>query len=60
MWKMNAIDKDQTVITIRLDSTMNSGGKFLSPGTVVHVTSAFPVYINYGGMYDMRCAIVLC
>ena len=59
MWKMNAIDKDQTVITVRLDSTMNSEGKFLSPGAVVHVTSAFPVYMNYGDMYDMRCAIVL-
>ena len=59
LWKMNAIDKDQTVITVRLDSTLNSEGKFLSPGAVIQVTSAFPLYMNYGDMYDMRCAIVL-
>ena len=27
-WKINAIDGDQTVITVRLDSTLNSEGNF--------------------------------
>ncbi|KAL7536485.1 hypothetical protein ACHAXR_007194 [Thalassiosira sp. AJA248-18] len=58
-WKMNAIDGDNNVITLRLDSTLNSEGAFLTPGVVLRVTSAFPVYMNYGDMYDMRCAIVL-
>jgi len=58
-WKVNAIDGDQTVITVRLDSTLNSEGKFLTPGAVIHVALAFPVYMDYGNLYDMRCAIVL-
>ena len=58
-WKLNAIDGDATVITVRLDSTLNSEGKLLTPGAVIHVSSAFPVYMNSGDMYDMRCAIVL-
>jgi len=59
MWKLNAIDGDETIITVRLDSTLNSEGTLLEPGTVIHVTSAFPVYMTYGNMYDKRCAIVL-
>ena len=41
-WKIKAIDGDQMVITIRLDSTLNSKGKFLTTGAVIHVASAFP------------------
>ena len=59
MWKLNAVDGDATVITVRLDSTLNSEGKFLSPGAIVHVTSGFPVYMDYGDLYDQRCAIVV-
>ncbi|KAL7547980.1 hypothetical protein ACHAWF_017086 [Thalassiosira exigua] len=59
IWKLNAIDADSNVITVRLDSTLNSEGKLLSPGAIINITSAFPVYMNYGDMYDMRCAIVL-
>ena len=59
VWKLNAIDGDATVITVRLDSTLNSEGAFLTPGAVVHVTSGFPVYMNYGDVYDMQCAVVL-
>lgn len=58
-WKLNAIDGDGTVITVRLDSTLNSEGKLLAAGAVIRVASAFAVYMNYGEMYDERCAIVL-
>lgn len=50
MWKLNAVDSDITVITVRLDSTnstFNSEGKFLPPGVIVHITSGFPVYMAY-------------
>mmetsp|Transcript_54120 Transcript_54120/g.114984 ORF Transcript_54120/g.114984 Transcript_54120/m.114984 type:complete len:337 (+) Transcript_54120:163-1173(+) len=59
LWKLNAVDGDGTVVTVRLDSTLNSQGSFLTPGSIVHVTSGFPVYLNYGDLYDMQCAIVL-
>ena len=59
MWKLNAVDGNSTIITVRLDSTLNLEGKFLTPGTIIHVTSGFPVYMNYGDLYEMRCAIVL-
>ena len=52
-WKINAIDGDQTVITVRLDSTLNSEGKCLTPGAVIHVASAFPVYMDYGNLHDI-------
>lgn len=58
-WKLNAVDGDNNVITLRLDSTLNSEGKLLTPGAVIKVKSAFPIYMNYGDLYDMRCAIVL-
>ena len=58
-WKVNAIDGDQSVITIRLNSTLNSEEMFLTPGAVIHVTSVFPVYIDYGNLNDMRYDIVL-
>ena len=50
LWKFNAINGDSTVITVRFDSTLNSEGKFLIPGTVVRVASGFPVYTNYGDL----------
>ena len=58
-WKLNAVDGDNNVISVRLDSTLNSEGKLLTPGAVINVKSAFPIYMNYGDLYDMRCAIVL-
>ena len=59
MWKLNAVDGDGNIITVRLDSTLNSEGKLLTPGAVIHITSAFAIYMNYGDLYDMRCAIVI-
>eukprot|EP00571_Detonula_confervacea_P009750 CAMPEP_0172321700 /NCGR_PEP_ID=MMETSP1058-20130122/44069_1 /TAXON_ID=83371 /ORGANISM="Detonula confervacea, Strain CCMP 353" /LENGTH=206 /DNA_ID=CAMNT_0013037281 /DNA_START=211 /DNA_END=831 /DNA_ORIENTATION=- len=58
LWKLNAIDANKTVITVRLDITLNSEGKLLTDSAVIFVTSAFALYMNYGDMYDMRCAIV--
>jgi len=58
-WKFNAVDGDGTVITIRVDSTLSAEAKFLSPGTIFTSSTAFPVYVNYGDQYNMRCGIVL-
>ncbi|EJK48847.1 hypothetical protein THAOC_32322 [Thalassiosira oceanica] len=58
-WKFNAVDGDGTVITIRVDSTLSAEAKFLSPGTIFTSSTAFPVYVNYGDEYNMRCGIVL-
>ena len=58
-WLLNAVDDDNDVLTVRLDSTINSKGVLLTPGAVIKVTSAFPIYWDYGSEYDMRCAIVI-
>ena len=59
VWKLNAVDGDNNIITIRLDSTLNSEAALLSAGTVIKVESAFSIYMNFGDLYDDRCALVL-
>jgi len=58
-WLLNAVDDNNDVLTVRLDSTINSKGVLLTPGAVIKVTSAFSIYWDYGNEYDMRCAIVI-
>ena len=58
-WKLNAVDADGIVVTIRLDSTLMAEGKFLSPGAIFKSTDAFPLYLNYGDDYCMKCGIVV-
>ena len=59
MWKLNAVDGDGNIITVRLDSTLNSEGKLLTARAIIQITSAFAVYMDYGNLYGMRCAIVI-
>ena len=57
--KLNSIDGDDDVVTIRLDSALNSDGKLLTSCDVIKINSAFPICTNYGDLHDMRYAIVL-
>jgi len=58
-WKFTAIDGDKSSITLRLDSTLNTAGNVLTPGTVIHVKRYLPIYWKYDDNIQKKCAIVV-
>ena len=58
-WKLNAIDGDNTVITVWLDSSLHSLGTNITARSVIRIHSPFPAYYSYTDMTDTQCAIVI-
>ena len=57
-WKFTAIDGGGNSIMLRIDSSLNTAGNLLTPGTVVNLQSYLPIYFRYEDDSDKRCAIV--
>ena len=53
------IDGEGNLIIVTLDSSLNTAGNFLTPGTVVIIKAALHIYFRYGGQNEKRCAIVV-
>ena len=58
-WKLNAVDGDKTVITVLVDSTLNSAAMALQPDVIVLVKSFCTVYFWYEDKGDGCCVIVI-
>ncbi len=58
IWKYKAFDGSDEPFLFRIDSTLNSAALTLIKGSIVKVSSYFPIYFNYGESNDTRCAIV--
>lgn len=58
-WRGVASDGDKMSIVMRIDSTLNTAGNLLAPGTIVLVQSYLPVYFRYDVNDDKSCAIVV-
>jgi len=63
VWKFNAFDGNDQQLMFRIVCTLNSAAMALTTGSIVKVSSYFPIvstYFNYGEPKDPRCAIVAC
>ena len=43
-WKFTAIDGDNKSIVLRIDTSLNTAGNLLSPGTVIMIESCISIY----------------
>ena len=58
-WRFSGVDGDKQSVNIRLDSTLNTGGNMLTPGTIMHVQRFLPVYYRYDDNPQRKFAIVV-
>lgn len=58
-WKFMAVDGDGKSIVLRIDSTLNTAGNLLTPGTIVKVLNSLPVYFRYKEAEETKCALVV-
>jgi hypothetical protein len=58
-WLFNAVDGDHDIITLKMDSTLNSQATLLEEGTILKLESFFPIYFNFDNKTSMECALLV-
>jgi hypothetical protein len=58
-WSFNAVDGNHDLITLKMDSTLNSQATLLEEGTILKLESFFPIYFNFVDNTSMECALLV-
>jgi hypothetical protein len=58
-WSFNAVDSKKDIITLKMDSTLNSQATLLEEGTIVKLKSFVPIYFNFDDKTSMECALLV-
>jgi hypothetical protein len=58
-WSFNTVDFDHDIITLKMDSTLNSQATLLEEGKFLKLESFFPIYFNFNDKTSTECALLV-